>query len=398
MSLMTVHYEKDQAWIESVSLSDLARRVETPVYLYSARAVKTRAKEWLAAFSHYPSLSCFAVKSNAHPQVLATLSALGFGADVVSGGELELALAAGFAPEKIVFSGVGKTTAELTRALTAGIYCLNVESGEELEEIAVLAAASGKKAPIALRINPDIDPHTHPHIATGMADTKFGIEPAVAKALSKKFATHPSLEWKGLACHLGSQIMELDPFREAARQMVSLAEEMKLQGIQLQHLDLGGGLGIGYDGEPPPALKEYAEALLESVRPTGLRLLLEPGRALVAHAGVLLTQVIRTKQTSAKTFVIVDAGMNDCLRPALYEAFHRISAVKQAKDEIVADVVGPICETADTLGFARKLPKLQTGDLLLIHDAGAYGATMASTYNERARAKEGWIDGSQCKI
>lgn len=376
-------------------LTEIARGAGTPVYAYSSDFLKKRVEEWTTAFRGHPTLSCFAVKANAHPKVLKTLGSLGLGADVVSVGEMELALAAGIPAERIVFSGVGKTKKEIRRALEAGIHCLNVESAEELAEVADIGRQLGKKAPIALRINPDIDPKTHPYIATGLACTKFGIDVATAKSLAKEFGGHPSLHWKGLACHIGSQIQDLEPFRESARQLVALAKELKAFGVTLTTLDLGGGLGIRYEGEIPPTIQSYADVILKEVAPSGLSLILEPGRILVAESGVLLTEVVRVKKTAAKNFVIVDAAMNDLMRPALYEAYHRIVPLKEISGKMTADVVGPICETADTLGFDRTLGEVRTGDLLMIQNAGAYGATMSSTYNARPLARQVWVEGNR---
>ncbi len=390
---MTIRYQEGIAWMESVSLEKLAQVVGTPAYCYSSQTLLDRARAWKEAFRSYPTLSCFAVKANACPKILELLSREGLGADVVSGGELELALSHGFPAEKILFSGVGKTRSEIKRALEKEILCLNVESAEELEEIVEVASALKKKAPIALRLNPDIDPHTHPHIATGLAHTKFGMDRETALKLVKRFHSNSHLEWKGIACHLGSQIVDLNPFREAARQLVSLAQEFSNLGVKLRELDLGGGLGIRYEAEEPPKLSDYAKTLHDVLRPTHLRLLLEPGRILVAEAGILLTRVIRVKRTIGKTFVVVDAGMNDLLRPALYGAYHRIEAVREGAAKIKADVVGPICETTDTLGFERQLPDLKAGDLLMIREAGAYGATMSSTYNARPLTRQVWIEG-----
>jgi len=376
-------------------LTEIARKAGTPVYAYSSDFLVQRTKEWIAAFKGHPTLSCFAVKANAHPKVLKTLASLGLGADVVSGGEMQLALDAGIPPERIVFSGVGKTKKEIQKALDKNIHCLNVESAEELAETAEIARAAGKRAPIALRINPDIDPKTHPYIATGLACTKFGINVPTALALAKEFGAHPHLEWKGLACHIGSQIQDLEPFKESARQLVALAEKFKILGVTLTSLDLGGGLGIRYQDENPPSIQSYAEVILKEVAPSGLSLILEPGRILVAEAGVLLTEVVRVKRTEAKNFVIVDAAMNDLMRPALYEAYHPISTLQSAPGKMLADIVGPICETADTLGFDRDLGEVRPGDLIKIGNAGAYGATMASTYNARPLIGQVWVEGTK---
>jgi diaminopimelate decarboxylase len=388
-----------ETYCESVSLTRIAEEIGTPVYVYSAAQLERNCRSLTAAFSAYPTLPCFAVKANSNPVLLKRIFEAGFGADVVSGGELRIALAAGARADQIVFSGVGKLESEIQLALQSKILSFHVESAEELDRLAALAQRGATVAPISFRINPNIDPKTDPKITTALYETKFGIPEPEARGLVEKVLRNPYLKLVGLSCHLGSQITDRDVFGEAAARMSQLAQEVMALGAKLSFLDLGGGVGVSYRGEKTIALEDYARTLLGPLRKTGLKLLIEPGRVVAATTGALLTRVIGRKRTPAKQFVIVDAGMNDLLRPALYGAFHRIEpvATREMPPEKV-DVVGPICETTDCFAADRELPMLTAGDLVLIRDAGAYGFSMASTYNSRPLPAEVLVDGSSFRI
>ena len=392
-------YQGNEVFCENIPLKRLAEETGTPAYIYSAATLDRHCRVLKEAFKDYPTLLCYAVKANHNLTILRRIFAAGFGADVVSIGELERSLRAGARPNEIVFSGVGKQVNEIERGLTAGILSFNVEYAGELEEIARLAAKVDQQVGISLRINPNIDAKTNPYIATGLYSTKFGLAEIDAKELLRSVQSNPHLKILGLACHIGSQITELGPFREAATRLVQLSRELMEEGFALQTIDLGGGLGVRYLSEEPPALEDYAATLLAQVKETGLKLLIEPGRAIVAHAGVLLTRVIGIKITAKKRFVIVDAAMNDLIRPSLYQAYHEILPVRRSSGtDSPADVVGPICETSDFLGRDRQLPELKAGDLLFVRGCGAYGSTMASNYNTRARAPEVLVEGSKYSI
>ena len=393
-SASCLHIEDGTLHIEGVSLAALAERFGTPLYVYSRAHIEARYRAFANAFSASPGgLACYAVKANSSLAVLNLLARLGAGFDIVSGGELQRVLRAGGDPARVVFSGVGKRREEIAAALDAGILCFNVESAAELDRIAEIAAQRGKIAPVSLRVNPDVDAMSHPYISTGLRENKFGVEMEAAQALYRHAASLPSLRVCGIDCHIGSQITALAPFVDALERMLALVDTLAADGIMLEHIDVGGGLGVSYDGETPPALEEYASAIIAGVGERRLRILTEPGRAIVAGAGVLLTRVEYLKHNGARGFAIVDAAMNDLLRPALYGAWMGIEAVCPREGApAVWDIVGPVCESADFLGKGRELV-LQTGDLLAVRDAGAYAFSMSSTYNSRGRAAEVMVDG-----
>jgi diaminopimelate decarboxylase len=385
--------------LERVALREVAACHGTPVYAYSAGAIRDRFRAYQAALADTPHTICYAVKANSNLAILALLAEAGAGFDIVSGGELARVLAAGGDAAKTVFSGVGKTPAEMAQALSAGIGCFNVESEAELDLLNTVAGTHGSKARISLRVNPDVDARTHPYIATGLRDNKFGIAMDQALALYRRAATLPHLELVGLDCHIGSQLTELDPLVDASRRMLALVDTLADEGIALTHVDLGGGLGVRYRDESPPAIDHYLAALRKEIGSRQLRLLLEPGRSIVAEAGVLLMQVLYLKPTAARNFALVDAAMNDMLRPALYQAWMDIVPV-QTHPELTPqlyDVVGPVCETGDFLGKERSLA-LAAGDLLAMTSAGAYGFSMSSNYNSRPRAAEVLVDGDRVEL
>lgn len=378
---------------EDVDLTALAREVGTPFYCYSTATLERHYRVFAEAFADVPSLVCFALKANSNQSVIATLAKLGAGADIVSGGELARALAAGVPAHKIVFSGIGKTREEMSAALKAGIYCFNVESEPELLALSEVAQSLGVKAPISIRVNPDVDAKTHAKIATGKSENKFGIPISRAREVYAEAASLPGLRVAGVDMHIGSQITELSPFENAAALIAELARDLRAAGHAIDHLDLGGGLGIPYrnDNTPPPSPAEYAEAVKKHTRGLGAKLVFEVGRMIVGNAGILVSRVIYWKQGEAKNFLIVDAAMNDLIRPTLYEAYHEILPVQEPAANApwsVADVVGPVCESGDYLALDRRLPQLKEGDLVAVMTAGAYGAVQASTYNTRALIPE----------
>jgi diaminopimelate decarboxylase len=342
---------------------------------------------------------CYALKANASGALLRLLAARGAGADIVSGLELRAALRAGFPPERIVFAGVGKSDDELRLAVEAGVGHVNAESEEEIERLAAVAARLGRTARLSLRVNPDIDARSHPYISTGLRENKFGVDIALAPEILRRARKRPGVEVVGLQCHIGSQILDLGPLGEAASALAALSRRLLEEGFHLETLDLGGGLGVDYDGQGAPALGDFAASVRRAMEGLPLTLLLEPGRSLVAAAGVLLTRVLYLKGKGEKRFVIVDAGMNDLLRPALYQAHHRIEPVAAPREgKVVADVVGPVCETGDFLAKGRELPTLQEGDLLAVRDAGAYAFVMSSNYNMRPRAAEALVEGGKLRL
>lgn len=378
---------------EDVDLTALAREVGTPFYCYSTATLERHYRVFAEAFADVPSLVCFALKANSNQSVIATLAKLGAGADIVSGGELARALAAGVPAHKIVFSGIGKTREEMSAALKAGIYCFNVESEPELLALSEVAQSLGVKAPVSIRVNPDVDAKTHAKIATGKSENKFGIPISRAREVYAEAASLPGLRVAGVDMHIGSQITELSPFENAAALIAELARDLRAAGHAIDHLDLGGGLGIPYrnDNTPPPSPAEYAEAVKKHTRGLGAKLVFEVGRMIVGNAGILVSRVIYWKQGEAKNFLIVDAAMNDLIRPTLYEAYHEILPVQEPAANApwsVADVVGPVCESGDYLALDRRLPQLEEGDLVAVMTAGAYGAVQASTYNTRALIPE----------
>ena len=382
---------------ENVDLQAVADAHGTPTYVYSRAALTDAYQAFADTLANHPAgkdgLVCFAVKANSNLGVLSLFAQLGSGFDIVSGGELARVLAAGGNPQKVVFSGVGKTEAEMVAALNAGILCFNVESASELDRLAAVATRVGKRAPISLRVNPDVDAKTHPYISTGLKENKFGVPITDALALYRHAASLPAIEVTGIDCHIGSQLLDPSPFVEALERILPLVDTLKSEGIHLHHIDLGGGLGIYYhEGQTEPVVGDYLRPLLDRLTGRGLRVLLEPGRRLVGNAGVLLTKVEFLKHGEDKHFAIVDAAMNDLARPALYEAWHDIVPVAPHNGEASTyDIVGPVCETGDFLGQARPLA-LQQGDLLAVLSAGAYGMVMSSNYNTRPRAAEILID------
>ena len=383
---------------ENISFTDLAGQFGTPLYVYSQSALTEAFCAYTSAFSARSPLVCYAVKANGNLSLLKHFAALGSGFDIVSGGELARVLAAGGAAGKTIFSGVGKSEAEIEFALKAGVLCFNVESLPELDRINAVAARLGKTAPISLRINPDVDAKTHPYISTGLKANKFGIAYTDAPAAYRYAATLPHLRITGIDCHIGSQLTDLSPLVEACERIVLLVDQLAAEGIALEHIDLGGGIGIVYDNESVPDLAGYARAVTALIGKRPLKLMLEPGRSLVGNAGTLLTKVEYIKHGEEKNFIIVDAAMNDLMRPALYEAYHHIEPVEPKNiAPICADVVGPICETGDFLAHNRTLA-CEAGDILAIRSAGAYAASMASNYNTRNRAAEVWVNGSQAHL
>ncbi|EJU9539119.1 diaminopimelate decarboxylase [Vibrio alginolyticus] len=394
------NYQDDgQLWAEDVPLQALAEQYGTPLYVYSRATLERHWKAFDSAVGQHPHLVCYAVKANSNLGVLNTLARLGSGFDIVSGGELERVIAAGGDPKKVVFSGVGKTSAEMKRALELGIKCFNVESEPELERLNKVAGELGVIAPISLRINPDVDAKTHPYISTGLRDNKFGIAFDRAPDVYKFAQSLPNLNVQGIDCHIGSQLTNIDPFIDATDRLLALIDDLKAQGINIRHLDVGGGLGVVYRDELPPQPSDYAKALLGRLENhQDLELIFEPGRAIAANAGILLTRVEFLKHTEHKNFAIIDAAMNDLMRPALYQAWQDIVSVSPRKGEAQTyDLVGPICETGDFLGKDRALV-LQEGDLLAVRSAGAYGFVMSSNYNTRTRAAEVMVDGKQSHL
>ncbi|MBE3789189.1 diaminopimelate decarboxylase [Vibrio parahaemolyticus] len=391
------NYQDDgQLWAEDVPLQALAEQYGTPLYVYSRATLERHWKAFDSAVGQHPHLVCYAVKANSNLGVLNALARLGSGFDIVSGGELERVIAAGGDAKKVVFSGVGKTPAEMKRALELGIKCFNVESEPELERLNKVAGELGVIAPISLRINPDVDAKTHPYISTGLRDNKFGIAFDRAPEVYQFAQSLPNLNVQGIDCHIGSQLTSIDPFIDATDRLLALIDDLKAQGINIRHLDVGGGLGVVYRDELPPQPSDYAKALLGRLENhQDLELIFEPGRAIAANAGILLTRVEFLKHTEHKNFAIIDAAMNDLMRPALYQAWQDIVPVSPRNGEPQTyDLVGPICETGDFLGKDRALV-LQEGDLLAVRSAGAYGFVMSSNYNTRTRAAEVMVDGNQ---
>ena len=393
------NYHDEKLFAEGVPLADIAERFGTPCYVYSRATLERHWHAFDEAFDGRPHLICFAVKANSNLAVLNVLARLGSGFDIVSVGELERVLAAGGDAAKVIFSGVGKRRDEIARALEVGIRCFNVESEAELARIEAVAAELGRSAPISLRVNPDVDAQTHPYIATGLAENKFGIDIQAAEEVYARAAKSPHLQVTGIDCHIGSQLTELAPFLDAVDRVLALAERLGKRGIEVHHLDLGGGLGIRYTDETPPAPHDYAAALDQRLTGLNFEILLEPGRAIAGNAGVLLTRVEHLKPTPRHAFAIVDAAMNDLLRPALYQAVQEIVPVDRgaAGDARQWDLVGPVCETGDFLGKGRELA-LSEDSLLAVRSSGAYGFTMSSNYNSRPRAAEVMVDGGSAHL
>jgi diaminopimelate decarboxylase len=389
------NYRDGELFAEGVALSAIAERFGTPTYVYSRAHIEAQYRAFADALSGMPHLVCFAVKANSNLGVLNVLARLGAGFDIVSRGELERVLAAGGQADKIVFSGVGKTREDMRRALEVGVHCFNVESTDELERLQVVAAEMGVRAPISLRVNPDVDAGTHPYISTGLKENKFGIAIADAEDVYIRAAQLQNLEVIGVDCHIGSQLTTLEPFIDALDRLLDLVDRLGDCGIHLRHIDLGGGLGVRYRDEEPPLAEAYIKAVRARLEGRDLGLMFEPGRFIVANAGVLLTRIEYLKHTEHKDFAIVDAAMNDLIRPALYQAWMDVTAVQPREGETrTYDIVGPICETGDFLAKNRDLT-LAEGDLLAVHSAGAYGFVMSSNYNTRGRTAEVLVDGEQ---
>ncbi len=395
-----IQFRQGVGFCEERPLEILAKEFGTPLYIYSKSALHGIGRSLKQCFETYPTLVCYSVKANGNLSILRDYFSLGFGADIVSGGELDRALVAGCNPSKIVFSGVGKQSWEIERALNAGILSFNVESIDELTLLEKIARHYRKTAPIALRINPNIDIDSHPHIATGLYRTKFGFPESQLPDLCRIIKQSKGLSLIGISCHIGSQILELSPLVEAATEMARISQQLIGIGFRLEFIDLGGGLGICYRDETPPSFSDYAHAMIQAVKNTNLRIIIEPGRMLIGNVGALLTTVVGIKRSPERNFIIVDAAMNDLIRPSLYDAYHTILPADQRKQsEIVkSDIVGPICESGDFLGLDRSLPQPSVGDILVIKSVGAYGMSMASHYNTRPRPPEIMVEGSSCQV
>ena len=390
-------YKNNQLMAENLPVKQLAEQFGTPLYIYSKATLERHWHSFDNAFGEHPHLVCFAVKSNPNIAILNVMAKLGSGFDIVSQGELERVLAAGGDAAKVVFSGVAKSRQEIARALEVNIRCFNVESEAELLRINQVAGEMGKIAPISLRVNPDVDAHTHPYISTGLKENKFGVSVEQAREVYKVAATLPNIKVVGMDCHIGSQLTELQPFLDAVDRLIVLMEQLKQDGIHLKHLDLGGGLGVTYTDEAPPHPTDYAKALWEKLSAfSALEIIVEPGRAITANAGILVSKVEYLKSNESRNFAIVDAGMNDMIRPALYQAYMNILEIDRTlvREEKIYDVVGPICETSDFLGKQRKLA-IAEGDYLAQRSAGAYGASMSSNYNSRPRTAEVMVDSDK---
>jgi diaminopimelate decarboxylase len=394
------HRHSGALYCDDVPLDEIAASEGTPVYVYSASVITARYRAIVDAFSSYPHSLHYALKANSTLAIARLLRSLGAGADANSGGEIDVALRAGFIPSQIVFTGVGKTSQELAQAIDLGVMTINAESPGEIERIDALASERQVRARVALRVNPDIDAKSHPHISTGLKTNKFGVPIDAVREICRRFAGADGVEVVGLHIHVGSQITDLEPLRKASEAIVALARELRDGGVPIDHVDLGGGLGVSYDGSAVPDAEQYAAALLPAVRGSNFKLLLEPGRNIIAPAGVLLSRVIDVKeQPDGRLFAILDAGMTELIRPMLYNAFHRIEHVAHVdRPESVCDVVGPLCESSDTLGRDRRLPRPQVGDLMTIRDTGAYGAVMASNYNRRLMPSEVLVDGAHWSV
>ena len=381
-------YRNRELYCEEVPLPRIANEVGTPVYVYSEKTLERHVRVFIEAFKAVPHLICYAVKANSNLTILRKLAGWGTGFDIVSGGELFRVLRAGGSPQKTIFSGVGKTADEIRYALESDILFFNVESTGEVDLIRDVARAAGKRARVSIRTNPDVDAKTHPYISTGTKKNKFGVALDDARTLYQKIRSLPEFEIVGVSCHIGSQITDLEPFTQALASLREFVPALKSDGVDLRYLDFGGGLGIPYSGEEPPSPADYAASVIAQTKDLGLTLVLEPGRVIVGNAGILLTRVILKKNQGAKRFVIVDAGMNDLIRPALYGSQHQLWPVRQTNSSEIADVVGPICESTDFLAQDRNIPLVERGDLIAVMSAGAYGFSLASNYNSRPRVAE----------
>ena len=393
-------YKNEQLYVEDLPVKQLAEEFGTPLYIYSRATLERHWHAFDSALGKHPHLICYAVKANSNIGILNVMAKLGSGFDIVSQGELERVLAAGGEASKVVFSGVAKSRAEIMRALEVGIRCFNVESVAELHHINQIAGEMGKVAPISLRVNPDVDAHTHPYISTGLKENKFGVSVDEAREVYKLAATLPHVKITGMDCHIGSQLTELQPFLDATDRLIRLMEQLKEDGITLKHLDLGGGLGVTYTDEMPPHPSDYATALLNKLKDyEDLEIILEPGRAIAANAGILVAKVQYLKSNESRNFAITDTGMNDMIRPALYEAYMNIIEINRTlgRKKAIYDVVGPVCETSDFLGKQRELA-IAEGDYIAQRSAGAYGASMSSNYNSRPRTAEVLVDGNKAHL
>ena len=393
-------YKNEQLYVEDLPVKQLAEEFGTPLYIYSRATLERHWHAFDSALGKHPHLICYAVKANSNIGILNVMAKLGSGFDIVSQGELERVLAAGGDASKVVFSGVAKSRAEIMRALEVGIRCFNVESVAELHHINQIAGEMGKVAPISLRVNPDVDAHTHPYISTGLKENKFGVSVDEAREVYKLAATLPHVKITGMDCHIGSQLTELQPFLDATDRLIRLMEQLKEDGITLKHLDLGGGLGVTYTDETPPHPSDYATALLNKLKDyEDLEIILEPGRAIAANAGILVAKVQYLKSNESRNFAITDTGMNDMIRPALYEAYMNIIEIDRTleRERAIYDVVGPVCETSDFLGKQRELA-IAEGDYIAQRSAGAYGASMSSNYNSRPRTAEVLVDGNKAHL
>jgi len=393
-------YKNEQLYVEDLPIKQLAEEFGTPLYIYSRATLERHWHAFDSALGNHPHLICYAVKANSNIGILNIMAKLGSGFDIVSQGELERVLAAGGEASKVVFSGVAKSRAEIMRALEVGIRCFNVESVAELHHINQIAGEMGKVAPISLRVNPDVDAHTHPYISTGLKENKFGVSVDEAREVYKLAATLPHVKITGMDCHIGSQLTELQPFLDATDRLIRLMEQLKEDGITLKHLDLGGGLGVTYTDETPPHPSDYATALLNKLKDyEDLEIILEPGRAIAANAGILVAKVQYLKSNESRNFAITDTGMNDMIRPALYEAYMNIIEIDRTlgREKAIYDVVGPVCETSDFLGKQRELA-IAEGDYIAQRSAGAYGASMSSNYNSRPRTAEVLVDGNKAHL
>ena len=393
-------YKNEQLYVEDLPVKQLAEEFGTPLYIYSRATLERHWHAFDSALGEHPHLICYAVKANSNIGILNVMAKLGSGFDIVSQGELERVLAAGGEASKVVFSGVAKSRAEIMRALEVGIRCFNVESVAELHHINQIAGEIGKVAPISLRVNPDVDAHTHPYISTGLKENKFGVSVDEAREVYKLAATLPHVKITGMDCHIGSQLTELQPFLDATDRLIRLMEQLKEDGITLKHLDLGGGLGVTYTDETPPHPSDYATALLNKLKDyEDLEIILEPGRAIAANAGILVAKVQYLKSNESRNFAITDTGMNDMIRPALYEAYMNIIEIDRTlgREKAIYDVVGPVCETSDFLGKQRELA-IAEGDYIAQRSAGAYGASMSSNYNSRPRTAEVLVDGDKAHL
>jgi len=393
-------YKNEQLYVEDLPVKQLAEEFGTPLYIYSRATLERHWHAFDSALGDHPHLICYAVKANSNIGILNVMAKLGSGFDIVSQGELERVLAAGGEASKVVFSGVAKSRAEIMRALEVGIRCFNVESIAELHHINQIAGEMGKIAPISLRVNPDVDAHTHPYISTGLKENKFGVSVDEAREVYKLAATLPHVKITGMDCHIGSQLTELQPFLDATDRLIRLIEQLQEDGITLKHLDLGGGLGVTYTDETPPHPSDYAAALLNKLKGyENLEIILEPGRAIAANAGILVAKVQYLKSNESRNFAITDTGMNDMIRPALYEAYMNIIEIDRTleREKAIYDVVGPVCETSDFLGKQRELA-IAEGDYIAQRSAGAYGASMSSNYNSRPRTAEVLVDGDKAHL